>query len=158
LRPQTLQNMFRTKGVLLPDEEVDLTFETSGKITDIYFEEGSYVEKGTLLAKVNDEPLLAELKKLEARLPLAEARVYRQRTLLEKDAVSQETYQTVITELETLKADIELTKARIAQTELKAPFNGIIGLRSVSEGAYASPSVVVAKLTKISPLKVEFSR
>jgi membrane fusion protein (multidrug efflux system) len=157
LRPQTLQNMFRTKGVLLPDEEVDLTFETSGKITDIYFEEGSYVEKGTLLAKVNDEPLLAELKKLEARLPLAEARVYRQRTLLEKDAVSQETYQTVITELETLKADIELTKARIAQTELKAPFNGIIGLRSVSEGAYASPSVVVAKLTKISPLKVEFS-
>ncbi|MGB4567999.1 MAG: biotin/lipoyl-binding protein, partial [Dysgonamonadaceae bacterium] len=64
LRPQTLQNMFRTKGVLLPDEEVDLTFETSGKITDIYFEEGSYVEKGTLLAKVNDEPLLAELNKL----------------------------------------------------------------------------------------------
>lgn len=157
LRPQTLQNMFRSKGILLPDEEVNLTFETSGKITDIYFEEGSHVQKGTLLAKVNDEPLRAELKKLEAKLPLAEARVYRQRTLLEKDAVSQETYQTVITELETLKADIELTKARIAQTELRAPFSGIIGLRFVSEGAYASPSVVVAKLTKISPLKVEFS-
>lgn len=157
LRPQTLQNMFRSKGVLLPDEEVDLTFETSGKITGIYFEEGSQVQKGALLAKVNDEPLRAELKKLEAQLPLAEARVYRQRTLLEKDAVSQETYQTVITELETLKADIELTKARIAQTELRAPFSGIIGLRFVSEGAYASPAVVVAKLTKISPLKVEFS-
>ena len=157
LRPQTLQNMFRSKGILLPDEEVNLTFETSGKITDIYFEEGSHVQKGTLLAKVNDEPLRAELKKLEAKLPLAEARVYRQRTLLEKDAVSQETYQTVITELEALKADIELTKARIAQTELRAPFSGIIGLRFVSEGTYASPSVVVAKLTKISPLKVEFS-
>ncbi len=157
LRPQTLQNMFRSKGVLLPDEEVDLTFETSGKITAIYFEEGSQVQKGALLAKVNDEPLKAELKKLEAQLPLAEARVYRQQTLLEKDAVSQEAYQTVITELETLNADIELTKARIAQTELRAPFSGIIGLRFVSEGAYASPSVVVAKLTKISPLKVEFS-
>ncbi len=157
LQPLTLQNMFRSKGVLLPDEEVNLTFETSGKITDIYFEEGSHVQKGTLLAKVNDEPLRAELKKLEAKLPLAEARVYRQRTLLEKDAVSQETYQTVITELEALKADIELTKARIAQTELRAPFSGIIGLRFVSEGTYASPSVVVAKLTKISPLKVEFS-
>jgi membrane fusion protein (multidrug efflux system) len=157
LQPLTLQNMFRSKGVLLPDEEVNLTFETSGKITDIYFEEGSHVQKGTLLAKVNDEPLRAELKKLEAKLPLAEARVYRQRTLLEKDAVSQETYQTVITDLEALKADIELTKARIAQTELRAPFSGIIGLRFVSEGTYASPSVVVAKLTKISPLKVEFS-
>jgi membrane fusion protein (multidrug efflux system) len=157
LKPQMLHHMFRTKGVLLPDEEVDLTFETSGKITTIYFKEGSVVEKGALLAKVNDKPLQAELKKLEAQLPLAEARVYRQGTLLQKDAVSQETYQTVATELETLKADIELIKSKIAQTELRAPFSGIIGLRFVSEGAYASPSVVVTRLTRISPLKLEFA-
>jgi membrane fusion protein (multidrug efflux system) len=157
LEPQTLHNMFRITGVLLPDEEVDLTFETSGKITDIFFREGSFVEKGTLLAKVNDAPLQAELKKLEAQLPLAEDRLYRQQTLLEKDAISQETYQSVFTQLETLKADIELVKARIRQTELRAPFSGMIGLRQVSEGAYASPTVVVTTLTKISPLKIEFS-
>ena len=157
LKPQTLNNMFRITGVLLPDEEVDLTFESAGKITDIYFEEGSYVQKGALLAKVNDAPLQAELKKLEAQLPLAEDRLYRQQTLLEKDAISQETYQSVATQLETLKADIDLVKARIRQTELRAPFDGMIGLRQVSEGAYASPSVVVANLTKISPLKIEFS-
>jgi membrane fusion protein (multidrug efflux system) len=157
LEPQTLNNMFRITGVLLPDEEVDLTFETSGKITDIFFREGSFVEEGTLLAKVNDAPLQAELKKLEAQLPLAEDRLYRQQTLLEKDAISQETYQSVYTQLETLKADIELVKARIRQTELRAPFSGMIGLRQVSEGAYASPTVVVSSLTKISPLKIEFS-
>ncbi len=157
LTPQTLDDMFRMKGVLLPDEEVSLSFETSGKITAIYFKEGSHVEKGALLAKVNDAPLQAELKKLQTQLPLAEDRLYRQQTLLEKDAVSQETYQSVATQLETLKADIELVKARIAQTELRAPFSGVIGLRQVSEGAYASPSVVLAKLTKISPLKIEFS-
>ncbi len=157
LTPQTLNNMFRMTGILLPDEDVDLTFESSGKITNIYFEEGSYVQKGALLAKVNDAPLQAELKKLEAQLPLAEDRLYRQQTLLEKDAISQETYQSVATQLETLKADIELVKARIQQTELRAPFNGMIGLRQVSEGAYASPSVVVTTLTKISPLKVQFS-
>jgi membrane fusion protein (multidrug efflux system) len=157
LKPQTLNNMFRVKGFLRPDEEVDLTFESSGKITDIYFEEGSFVQEGTLLAKVNDAPLQAELKKLEAQLPLAEDRLYRQQTLLEKDAISQETYQSVTTQLETLKADMELVKARIRQTELRAPFSGMIGLRQVSEGAYASPSVVLASLTKISPLKVEFS-
>ncbi|WP_298647787.1 efflux RND transporter periplasmic adaptor subunit [uncultured Proteiniphilum sp.] len=157
LKPQTLNNMFRITGILLPDEEVDLTFESAGKITDIYFEEGSYVQEGALLAKVNDAPLQAELKKLEAQLPLAEDRLYRQQTLLEKDAISQETYQSVATQLETLKADIDLVKARIRQTELRAPFNGMIGLRQVSEGAYASSSVVVTNLTKISPLKVEFS-
>ncbi len=157
LEPQTLNDMFRITGVLLPDEEVDLTFESAGKITHIYFREGTFVEKGTLLAKVNDAPLQAELKKLEAQLPLAEDRLFRQQTLLDKDAISQETYQSVFTQLETLKAEIELVKARILQTELRAPFSGMIGLRQVSEGAYASPTVVVSNLTKISPLKVEFS-
>lgn len=157
LKPQTLNNLFRIRGVLLPDEEVNLTFESSGKITDIFFEEGTFVKEGTLLAKVNDAPLQAELKKLEAQMPLAEDRLYRQQMLLEKDAISQETYQSIATQLETLKADIELVKARIKQTELRAPFSGVIGLRHVSEGAYASPNVVISNLTKISPLKIEFS-
>ncbi|NLZ95801.1 MAG: efflux RND transporter periplasmic adaptor subunit [Bacteroidales bacterium] len=157
LKPETLNDVFRTTGVLLPDEEVDLIFEASGKITQINFKEGSFVNKGELLAKVNDAPLQAELRKLEAQLPLAQERVYRQRTLLDKDAVSQEAFETVTTELDKLKADVELVKARIDQTELRAPFSGMIGLRMVSEGAYASPQVVVSKLTKISPLKIEFA-
>lgn len=61
------------------------------------------------------------------------------------------------TEYEKLMADIDLVKANILQTELRAPFDGIIGLRSVSEGAYVSPTTVITKLTKISPLKIEFS-
>jgi membrane fusion protein (multidrug efflux system) len=142
---------------LIPDEEVDLTFETSGKITQIYFQEGSAVRKGDLLAQVNDKPLQAELSKLEAQIPLAEDRVFRQKALLEKDAVSKEAYEQVTTELEKLHADIDLAKARIAQTELRAPFDGVIGLRLVSEGSYASPTTVVASLTKIVPLKIEFS-
>lgn len=158
LQPQVLSSdVYLAKGVLLPEEEVNLTFEVSGKITNIYFREGSFVNQGVLLAKVNDAPLQAELRKLKTQLPLAQDRVYRQGTLLEKDAISQETYQTVTTELEKLKADIDLIESRIAQTELRAPFSGVIGLRQVSVGAYASPSVIVSKLTKISPLKLEFS-
>ena len=157
IKYEELNDIFMTTGNLVPDEEVDLSFETSGKITGIYFLEGSAVRKGDLLAKVNDAPLLAELKKLEAQIPLASDRVFRQKSLLEKDAVSQETYEQVSTELEKLNADIELVKSRIVQTELRAPFSGIIGLRQVSEGAYASPATVIAKLTKIIPLKLEFS-
>ena len=157
LKSETLKDVFRTKGVLLPDEEVNLTFETSGKITQINFKEGSFVNQGQLLAKVNAAPLQAELKKLQAQLPLAQERVFRQRTLLDKDAVSQEAFETVITDLDKLNADIELVKARIDQTELRAPFSGMIGLRMVSEGTYASPQVMISKLTKISPLKIEFS-
>ena len=157
LKHGTLVDEFRTMGSLIPDEEVDLSFETSGKITNIYFKEGTSVKKGDLLAKVNDSPLQAELKKLEAQIPLAEDRVFRQKSLLEKDAVSKEAYEQVATELEKLNADILLVKSRISQTELRAPFDGEIGLRQLSEGTYASPSTVIAKLTKIIPLKIEFS-
>ena len=144
-------------GSLVPDEEVQLSFESSGKITDIFFEEGSFVEKGTLLAKINDSQLQAQLKSLEAKIPLAEERVYRQSALLQKDAVSKEALEIVKTELATLNADIEKIKAQIEMTELRAPFDGIIGLRQVSVGAYASTSTVIAKLTSLTPIKIEFS-
>ena len=99
----------------------------------------------------------AQLLKLESQLKLAEDRVYRQSALLKKDAVSQEALEKVETELATLNADIELVKSNISHTELRAPFNGVIGLRQVSLGQYASPSTIIAKLTRISPLKVEFA-
>jgi membrane fusion protein (multidrug efflux system) len=157
LKQQELTDLGRATGSTLPDEEVDLSFESSGKIVAIYFKEGTHVKKGELLAKINDRPLQAELKKLEAQVQLAKDRVYRQRTLLEKDAVSQEAYEQVTTDYDKLMADIDLVKAHIAQTELLAPFDGIIGLRLVSEGAYVTPATVVVNLTKISPLKIEFS-
>ena len=157
VRPQTLTDGITSVGSLLPDEEVDLSFETSGKIVSINFQEGSTVRKGELLAKVNDKPLLAQLSRYEAQLKLAEDRVYRQSALLEKDAVSLEAYEQARTELAMLNADIDIVRSNIALTELHAPFDGVIGLRNVSEGAYASPSVVVAKLTKIKPLKIDLS-
>lgn len=157
IKPESLTDVLKTSGILLPDEEVDLSFETSGKIVEINFMEGTQVKKGQLLAKVNDLKMQAELQRLQAQLKLAEDRVYRQQTLLKRDAVSQEAYEQVKTDLATLNADINIVKENIALTELRAPFDGIIGLRQVSVGTYASPTTIVAKLTKISPLKVEFA-
>lgn len=157
VKPHLLTDEIPVVGSLVPDEEVQLSFETSGKITGIYFEEGSFVKKGTLLAKINDAQLQAELKRLEAQVPLAEERVYRQSTLLQRDAVSKEALEIVKTELATLYADIEKTKAQIDMTELQAPFDGVVGLRQVSLGAYASPTTIIAKLTSVSPIKIEFS-
>ena len=157
LRPQKLTDEFVTTGLILPDEEVNLSFETSGKIVDIRFIEGTEVKKGQVLAKVNDKTLQAQLKRLEAQLDLARNRVFRQEQLLKKDAASQEAYEEAKTQLATLEADIDVVKVNIELTELHAPFDGVIGLRQVSVGTYANPSTVVAKLTKLSPLKIEFS-
>lgn len=157
LRPTLLTDEYVTTGLIIPDEEVNLSFETSGKIVSISFAEGTRVAKGQLLAKVNDKPLQAQLQKLTSQLDLARNRVFRQEQLLKKDGVSQEAYEEAKTTLSVLEADIEAVKVNIGLTELRAPFDGVIGLRQVSVGTYATPSTVVAKLTKVKPLKVEFS-
>ncbi len=156
VEPMAMSEKTVSIGNMLPYEEVDLMFEATGKVMGIYFEEGQHVKKGTLLAKINDQPLLAQLKKLEAQVNLARDRVDRQQALLSKDAVSQEAYEIVVTEYNKLMADIDLVQANIAQTELRAPFDGVIGFRYLSEGAYASPSTHVAKLAMISTLKIDF--
>ncbi len=157
ISPDTLNQMIKSTGTLLPDEEVELSFETSGKVVGIYFTEGTRVKKGDLLAKMNDRPLQAQLLKLQAQKKLTEEKEFRQRSLLEKDAISRESYDQIATELQELDADILLVQAHIAETELRAPFDGIIGLRLLSEGSYATPSTKVVRLVKISPLKMEFS-
>ncbi len=155
--PTHLSELINSTGTLRPDEEVDLAFETSGKIIGINFTEGTRVKKGDLLAKINDRPLQAQLEKLVAQLKMSEAKEFRQRSLLDKDAISQESYDQVQTDVQTINADINLIKAGISETELRAPFDGIIGLRYLSEGSYATSSTKIAKLIKISPIKIEFS-
>jgi membrane fusion protein (multidrug efflux system) len=157
IKPEQLSEFVKATGTLRPDEEVDMAFETSGKIVSIKFTEGTRVKKGNLLAKINDRPLQAQLEKLLAQKKLTEGKEFRQRSLLDKDAISQESYDQIVTELQTIGADINLIRARISETELRAPFDGIIGLRYLSEGAYATSSTKIAKLIKISPLKIEFS-
>ncbi len=157
ISPTSLSELINQIGTLRPDEEVDLSFETSGKIVEINFTEGSHVKKGDLLAKINDRPLQAQLEKLQAQLKMAEAKQFRQKSLLDRDAISQESYDQIETDVQSLKADINLVKARISETELRAPFDGNIGLRYLSEGSFATSSTKIASLIKNSPLKIEFS-
>ena len=157
IEPTQMNELIYSTGSLIPDEEVELSFETSGKVVAIYFKEGSSVQKGELLAKINDKPLQAQLLKLQAQKKLTEEREFRQRQLLERDAISRESYDQVATELQSIEADILLIKARISETELRAPFDGIVGLRMISEGAYANTQTKIVRLVKSNPLKIEFS-
>jgi len=155
--PTNMSELINQTGTLLPDEEVDLSFETSGKIVKINFTEGTRVKKGDLLAKMNDRPLQAQLEKLQVQLKMSEAKEFREKSLLDRDAISQESYDQIQTDVQSIKADINLIKARISETELRAPFDGIIGLRNLSEGSFATSSTKIAPLVKIKPLKIEFS-
>lgn len=157
LAPRHLSEIINSTGTLMSDEETELSFETSGRIVAIYFDEGTHVRKGELMAKINDAPLQAQRQRLQAQKRLIQEREFRQKSLLERDAISQESYDQVVTELQVIEADIALMDARIAETELRAPFDGIVGLRRLSEGSFVNPNSPIARLVKNKPLKIEFS-
>ncbi|MEJ5351612.1 MAG: efflux RND transporter periplasmic adaptor subunit [Melioribacteraceae bacterium] len=157
IKPKYLQNKIFSNGTLMSNEEVEIRSEITGKITQILFEEGKRVKKGELLVKINDAELQATLKKNKSRETLARDKEYRYRQLLEKNLTSQQEYDVALGELNSVLADIEFTQAQIEKTEIRAPFDGIIGLRSVSVGSYISPQTKIATLQNINPMKVDFS-
>ena len=157
LRPGSVAEQIRTTGTLRADESVELTAEASGKITAIRFEEGERVQEGDLLLQINDAELQAERKRLEHQLQLASDRAERQKRLLAEGGVSQEEYDATVNEVEVLRAELEGVEAQIAKTEVRAPFSGVVGLRSVSEGAYVTPQTQITTLKRLDPIKVDFS-
>ena len=154
---ESLNSRVLTTGTILANEEVELRSEVSGKIVQILFKEGSYVNKGDLLIKIYDSDLQAQLRKAESKVKLSEQKEYRQRQLRDGNLISQEEYDNTVSELNINKADYDLIKAQIEKTEIKAPFNGVIGLRSVSEGSYVTSSTIMATLQNLNSLKVDFS-
>ncbi len=157
LRTKNFDETISTFGYLLSNEETDLRSEASGKITEINFTEGTRVKEGTLLVKINDKDLQAQYERAVHRQKLAEDKERRQHVLLDKDAISQEEYETALTELNSLKAETDLIKAQIERTEIRAPFDGTVGLRNVSVGEYISPQIMVTKLINNNPIKLSFS-
>lgn len=147
----------RAVGTLLPNEEVDITSEAMGKVERITFEEGMPVRRGALLVKVNDDDLQSQLKRAKFQRDMLKEKLERNRILLDKDAISREAFDQIETDYNMVEADIQLLNVRIDKTEIKAPFDGVIGFRYISLGSYIQPSTQVARLVDRSKLKVEFS-
>ncbi len=157
VRPEQIDNRVRTTGTVLANEEVELRSEVSGKIEQISFREGSRVTKGDLLVKINDDELQAQVKKFEAQLKLAQDVERRRRQLYENKNISPEDYERTVVEVSAIEADIQLYRARIEKTEIRAPFDGVVGLRYVSEGSFVSPTTRIALFQDVRRVKVDFS-
>jgi membrane fusion protein, multidrug efflux system len=157
IHPKRLDDLVNTNGTILPNEEVELRSEISGRIVTLNIKEGDFVKRGTTLLHINDEDLQARLKKLGFNKKLAEDNEARQKKLLEKEAISQREYDIAVNSVNTISADIEDLTAQIQKMTLKAPFDGTIGFRFVSMGSYISPTTKIATLTNTNPAKIEFA-
>lgn len=153
----TLDNQLFSSGTVRANEEVMLMPEVAGKLIQINFKEGTNISKGALLAKISDVDLQAQLSKLNLQLKLAKERETRLKSMIEIKGVSQEEFDAATNLVNTINADIEFIKAQIAKTEIRAPFDGQIGLRQVSEGSFVNSSTVIASIQQTKLLKIDFT-
>lgn len=154
---KNLSENLEVPGSLQPFEETEIRPEISGRLISMNIQEGSAVQKGVLLAKLFDEDLQAQLKKLNVQLEIAQKTLERQQELLKIQGISQQEVDLSQLQVNTIKADMELVKVSISKTEIRAPYAGQLGLRNVSLGAYVTPTTLLTTLRQNNRLKLDFN-
>jgi len=150
--PQTIT----TVGSLRSDESVTLRPEVAGRINTIAFQEGQPVAKGAMLVRLDPAVPLAEAQQARANLVLAKTKWDRAIDLAKSNFISGQAKDEAENNYKVAEASAQLAEAKLAKMDLRAPFSGIIGLRSVSMGDYVKEGADLVNLESIDPLKVDF--
>lgn len=157
LKKEVVDIVVTATAGLKPREELDLSAETGGRIRKLFFTEGTWVEKGSLLVKLSDDELQAQLSKQMLNKKMIAQRLARMEKLLAVNGTSQEAFDLLQHEADVTDAEIAYIRSQIAKTEIKAPFSGITGLRSVSEGTVVQAGMPLVHLVQQNPLLLDFS-
>ena len=156
-KSESVSSTIEANGSIVANEYVELRPEVSGRIVYLNVPEGTTVNQGTIIAKINDADLQAQLNKTKVQLEIAQKTEQRLAKLVAINAVNQADYDVALNQVNSLKADMAYTQVLIEKTVLKAPFTGVVGLRQISQGAYVSPTTVIATMQQLSKLKVDFT-
>lgn len=155
--PQPVTTNVEANGTVLANEYVELRPEVSGRLIYLNVPEGKYISQGTVLARVNDADLKAQLEKSKVQLDLAQKTEERYKQLLAVNGLNQSDYDVALNQLNGYKADIAYTQALIDKTVIRAPFSGTVGLRQVSPGAFVTSSTLIATMQQIDRTKIDFT-
>ena len=143
-------------GTLQADESVVIRPEIAGRVTELAIDEGAAVRAGTVLLRLDDSILRAELAQAEADLALAKSDYERNVDLFKKGSGSARARDEATANLEATTARVALARARLDKTVVRAPFGGLLGLREVSVGDYVTPGQSIVNLEDVDPVKVDF--
>lgn len=153
---QPISDLVEANGTVIANEFLQINPEVSGRLTYLNIAEGSPVSQGTVLAKINDADLQAQLAKTRVQLDLAQKTTQRFKQLLDVSGINQSDYDMALNQVNSFKADLVYTQALINKTIIRAPFSGVIGLRQISPGAYVTPATTLATLQQTSKVKIDF--
>jgi membrane fusion protein (multidrug efflux system) len=154
---QIVDKVIEVNGSVVASEFVDIRPESNGRIVFLQIPEGKMVTAGTVLAKLNDADLQAQMQKIKVQLALATINEQRNYKLVQAKGINQSDYDISLQQVNILKADIVYTQSLIDKTVIKAPFTGQMGLKQVSLGAYISTATTIVSLQKVDQLNVDFT-
>jgi membrane fusion protein (multidrug efflux system) len=150
-------NRLEAIGTLVPINGADVTTEAGGIVSRIQFESGAQVKKGELLITLDSGTERGEYRRLLAQAELAEINRKRRQKLFELEAISKSDYDTALSEANAARAAAEAQSARLAQKEIRAPFDGVLGIRNVNVGQYLEPGSAIVSLQALDPIDLDFS-
>ncbi|HZQ63507.1 MAG TPA: efflux RND transporter periplasmic adaptor subunit [Casimicrobiaceae bacterium] len=150
--PQTITAV----GSLRSDESVVVRPEVAGRVSAILFKEGQRVAKGTPLVRLDTAINDADVKQARANYTLARSKYDRAIDLQKQNFISAQARDEAENNFRVAEASLALAEAKFAKTEIRAPFTGVIGLRSISVGDYVKEGADIVNLEAIDPLKVDF--
>lgn len=156
LKPERIAQEIIAVGSLRSNESVTLSSEIAGRISGIHFREGQPVAKGALLFELDDSIYRAELQQARAGLALSQRNHERAKELFERSLISTRERDEAAAKLDVDRATVALAEARLAKARIRAPFEGVVGLRAVSPGDYIGAGQPLAPLEQISVLKADF--
>lgn len=156
-KSEKVSDQVEVNGTIVANEFAELRPEVSGLLTFLDVPEGKTVQKGTVIARINNADLMAQLDKIKIQLNLAETTEKRLKQLVAINGINQADYDLALNQVNSFKADMVYTQALIDKTIVRAPFTGVIGLRKVSAGSYVSPTSVIATMQQLSNLRIDFT-
>lgn len=157
LQPASIPQALTAVGTLAAINRVVVSAEVGGQVTGIFFEPGTAVTKGQLLAQLNDASERAELASLNAQLQLARTALARSKDLQQTGAAARAQLEQNQSQFDVVSANIARAEAGIAKKAIRAPFDGIIGIHQIDPGQYLSPGQGIAVLADTSQLHVNFA-
>ena len=154
---QAVTNTIEVNGTVVASEFVELRPEVNGRLTYLKVPEGGRIAKGTVVARINDADLQAQINKTKVQLELATKTEGRYRKLLSISGINQADYDVTLNQINGYKADLLYTQALIDKTVIRAPFSGTVGLRVVSPGAYVTPASIITTIQQVDKLKIDLT-
>jgi membrane fusion protein (multidrug efflux system) len=144
-------------GTTLSRRAIEIVPLASGRIEEIAFAPGQLVEAGDVLVRLDDDIERADLAEAEATLQENALALQRAQALRQKNAVPEATVEQLVASLASAQADLDRAQRRLADRTVRAPFDGVVGLRQVDPGARVDVDVVLTTLDDRSEMEIEFS-